>query len=412
LKKVINIILTNCIHKVELIEVQTILDLLGGKVQTDTQKSTGKGAVRALSSLKQSANFKYTWTRIPFMLVVLGLFLASCSISPVGTNSANPPFNAEEIANGPSGRLVVYSGRSEPLIQPVLERFKSHNPDIEILLKSGSNSELANALLEEQNNPQADIFITTEVFTIQALQQAGILQGYSSEAAAGLPSRAIGPNNEWHGLTQRARVIMYNTDLVSEDEAPRSIFELSDPNWQGQVASANSTNGSLQAQVAAMRQLVGEDATGDWLQSMLSNDVTWFGGHTDVRKAVGMGEFKLGLVNHYYYHLQKDEGSPVGIVFPDQGEGQIGLLTNLTSVGIIQGSRNLPAAQALVDFLLSAEGQELFASLNYEYPLLSGVPLHPDVQALEGFQLADVDIVRAVRERDETFDLLERVGIP
>jgi iron(III) transport system substrate-binding protein len=250
------------------------------------------------------------------------------------------------------------------------------------------------------------------VFTIQALQQAGILQGYSSEAAAGLPSRAIGPNNEWHGLTQRARVIMYNTDLVSEDEAPRSIFELSDPNWQGQVASANSTNGSLQAQVAAMRQLVGEDATGDWLQSMLSNDVTWFGGHTDVRKAVGMGEFKLGLVNHYYYHLQKDEGSPVGIVFPDQGEGQIGLLTNLTSVGIIQGSRNLPAAQALVDFLLSAEGQELFASLNYEYPLLSGVPLHPDVQALEGFQLADVDIVRAVRERDETFDLLERVGIP
>jgi hypothetical protein len=128
LKKVINIILTNCIHKVELIEVQTILDLLGGKVQTDTQKSTGKGAVRALSSLKQSANFKYTWTRIPFMLVVLGLFLASCSISPVGTNSANPPFNAEEIANGPSGRLVVYSGRSEPLIQPVLERFKSYNP--------------------------------------------------------------------------------------------------------------------------------------------------------------------------------------------------------------------------------------------------------------------------------------------
>jgi iron(III) transport system substrate-binding protein len=409
---VINIILTNYIHKVELMGRQTTLNLHGGKVQTNTQKSMGKGAGRALLPLIIGANSKFTWNRISFLLVVLALILASCTPSPSSDNPANSPSSTEENANGPSGTLVVYSGRSEPLIQPVLERFKSHNPDIEILLKSGSNSELANALLEEQNNPQADVFITTEVFTIQALQQAGVLQGYSSEAAAGLPASAIGPNNEWHGLTQRARVIMYNTDLVSEDEAPRSIFELSDPRWQGQVASANSTNGSLQAQVAAMRQLVGEEGTGDWLQGMLSNDVTWFGGHTDVRKAVGMGEFKLGLVNHYYYHLQKDEGSPVGIIFPDQGEGEIGLLTNLTSVGIIQGSRNLPAAQALVDFLLSAEGQELFASLNYEYPLLSGVPLHPDVQALEGFQLADVDIARAARERDETFDLLERVGIP
>src|SRR5687768_15549791 len=56
------------------------------------------------------------------------------------------PATAESL----SGELVVYSGRSEALIQPVIDAFKAQHPDVEILLKSGSNSELANALLEEQ----------------------------------------------------------------------------------------------------------------------------------------------------------------------------------------------------------------------------------------------------------------------
>jgi iron(III) transport system substrate-binding protein len=376
------------------------------------QEYTGKGTGRAFSPIKVAASLTNSWFRFSSLFLFFGAFIAACTTPSAGEPPAQMSPNPETNGNNPSGRLVVYSGRSEPLIQPVLERFQSHYPEIEVLLKSGSNSELANGLLEEQNNPQADIFITTEVFTIQALQKAGVLQGYDSEAAARLPLATSGPNNEWYGITQRARVIMYNTELVSEDQAPRSIFELPNPIWQGQIASANSTNGSLQAQVASMRQLFGAEATGEWLRGMVNNNVTWFGGHTDVRKAVGSGEFKLGLVNHYYYYLQKAEGSPVGIVFPDQGEGEIGLLTNLTAVGVIKGSKNLPAAQAMVDFLLSTEGQELFAKLNYEYPLLPGTPLHPDVQPLEGFILADVDIARAVEDLDETFDLIEEAGIP
>lgn len=311
-----------------------------------------------------------------------------------------------------TGRLVIYSGRSEPLIQPVLAAFRQQYPRIEVLLKSGQNSELANALLEEQNNPQADVFITTELMTIQALANAGVFQSYRPAAAEDLPAEAIGPDDNWIGITRRARVIMYNTELVAPDEVPRSIFDLDDPQWRGQIAAAGSSNGSMQAQVAAMRQLIGEQATGQWLEGMLDNNVTFFGGHTDVRKAVGAGEFKLGLVNHYYYHLQKEEGSPVGIVFPDQDEGQIGLITNFTAAGIIRGSRNLPAAQALVDFLLSSEGQQIFAELNFEYPLLEGTLLHPDVEPLTGYRLADVDVAEAARNLDETFALMERVGLP
>ncbi len=311
-----------------------------------------------------------------------------------------------------AGTLVVYSGRSEPLIQPVLDAFRAQYPGVEILLKSGSNSELANALLEEQANPQADVFITTELFTVQTLNGKGVFQGYRSPAAANLPPEFIGSNDGWTGLTRRARVIMYNTELVPSEEAPQSIFDLADPRWKGQIAAAGSTNGSMQAQIAAMRVLLGDNATEEWLRGLQENGVTFFGGHTDVRKAVGAGEFKLGLVNHYYYHLQKEEGSPVAVVYPDQAQGAIGLITNATAAAIVQGAHNLPAAQALVDFLLSAEGQKLFAELNFEYPLVQGVPLHAGVAELDQFRLADVDVVLAALELEPTFALIEKVGIP
>jgi iron(III) transport system substrate-binding protein len=343
-------------------------------------------------------------------LVFLALTLAACNAATSPPADSIPVTGNEN--TGPSGPLVIYSGRSEPLIQPVLDAFQEEYPQIEIRLKSGDNSELANALLEEQANPQADAFITTEMMTIQSLNAQGLFQGYRSPNAAAIPPEFIGPNDGWTGLTRRARVIMYNTELVSPEEAPQSIFDLGDPAWKGQVAAAGSTNGSMQAQIAAMRELVGEEATEAWLRELIANEVTFFGGHTDVRKAVGAGEFKLGLVNHYYYYLQKEEGSPVGIVFPDQGEGQIGLITNATAIAVVKRAAHPETAQALVDFLLSMEGQEIFARLNFEYPLVPGVPLHPQVEPLEPFRLAEVDVAQAALELDETFSLIEKVGLP
>ncbi len=365
-------------------------------------------------------------TRFTMLFLIVALLLGACAPAatpePAATEAAvssseeaassSSETTSPEPAPEVSGQLVIYSGRSEALIQPVIEAFKAQYPNVEVLLKAGSNSELANALIEEQGNPQADIFITTELFTIQSLSQQGIFQSYLPNGADALPAEFVGPDNTWVGLTRRARVIMYNKDLVPEAELPTSIFDLTDPKWKGQIGAAGSTNGSMQAQVAALRQLIGEQATEDWLNGLLANEVTFFGGHTDVRKAVGAGEFKLGLVNHYYYHLQVAEGSNVGIIYPDQGEGQFGLISNATSAAIIIGAPNLAPAQAFMDFLVSVEGQKLFAEGNYEYPLLPGVALHPDVAPLDGFRLAEVDVAQAATEVDATFNLMEMVGLP
>lgn len=365
--------------------------------------------------------------KISLLILIVMALVSACGGAPAVTQepaSTQAPAAATEPAadvstEAPaaeaadiSGELVIYSGRSEPLLQPVIDAFKAKYPNVEVLLKAGSNSELANALIEEKSNPQADVFVTTEMFTVQSLAQEGIFQAYTPVGADQLPAEFLGPDNLWTGLTRRARVIMYNADLVSQDELPTSIFDLTDPKWKGQVAAAGSTNGSMQAQIAAMRQLLGEEETQSWLSDLIANEVTFFGGHTDVRKAVGAGEFKLGLVNHYYYHLQKAEGGNVGIIYPDQGEGQIGLITNATAAAVVNGAAHLPAAQAFLDFLVSPEGQKLFAEQNYEYPLGQGVALHADVQPLDGFRLADVDVAKASEDFETTFDLMELVGLP
>lgn len=349
------------------------------------------------------------------LLFLMALLVGACgggqTVSEENVNGTEPASNVGGEAEV-SGDLVIYSGRSEPLIQPVLDAFKAKYPNVNILLKAGSNSELANALIEEKNNPQADVFITTELLTVQSLTAEGVFQAYAPAGVENIPAEFVGADNAWTGLTRRVRVIMYNKDLVAEDEAPASIFDLADRKWQGQVAAAGSTNGGMQAQVAAMQQLLGDEATEEWLNGLIANEVTFFGGHTDVRKAVGAGEFKIGLVNHYYYHLQLAEGSNVGVVYPDQSDGQVGLFTNATAAAVVNGSKNSAAAQAFLDFLISEEGQKLFAGQNYEYPLLAGVPTKEGVQPLDGFRLAEVDVVKAAANFDAMFDLIERVGLP
>ncbi len=342
------------------------------------------------------------------VFVALTLISSGCA----GTTSQPDPISFNENRNILSGKLIVYSSRSELLIQPVIAAYQEKYPQLEVLLKSGSNSQLANTLLEEKTNPQADVFITTEVFTAHALSREGIFQPYEPGGYQNLPDAFKADDASWVGLSQRMRVIMYNKDLVSQDELPASMFDLSDPKWKGQIAAAGSTNASMQAQIASMIQLVGQEQTEAWLTGLLENEVTFFGSHSDVRKAVGAGEFKLGLVNHYYYYLQLAEGSHVGIIYPDQAPGEMGIISNATTAAIIQGSSNLSAAKAFIDFLVSAEGQKIFAEGNYEYPLLTGVALHPDLVPTDGLSLAKIELAQVVDHFDATFDMIDMANLP
>jgi iron(III) transport system substrate-binding protein len=344
-----------------------------------------------------------------------GALVVEAVPDPVPDPVADPVADPEPDMDMPlEGDLILYSGRVENLIQPVIDAFEAENPDIDVALRTGDNAGLAATLIEEAEagQPRADVFLTTDMIIMEALAEAGVLAAYEPEGVEAVDEAYRDPDALWTGLTKRARVIMYNTDLVDEAEAPASILDLADPAWRGRVASAGSANASFVAHVAALRQLLGEEETEAWLQGLIDNETQFFGGHTDVRRAVGAGEFAVGLVNHYYYQLEAAEGSPVAVVYPDQGAGGMGVVVNATAVGVVEGGPNPELARRFVDFLLTAEAQELFAELNYEYPVVDGVPLHEGVQPLTDLTLADVSMPALIDEREATVELLQAVGTP
>jgi len=325
---------------------------------------------------------------------------------------AAPTAAPTEPAAMPKGEVVVYTSRAEALFKPVIEAFNAAYPDIKVTVLNGSNSELAARILEERANPKADVLINSDILTMENLAVEGVFAPNNSPAVMAVPADYRADDGSWVALTLRARVIMYNTDLVSPEELPKKMVDLADPKWKDVIGSANSTNGAMMAQLVIMRNQLGEPATEAFIQGLLENNTQFFGGHTDVRKAVGAGELKLGLVNHYYYHLSKAEGAPVGIIYPDQEDGGLGLMVNSTNAGIIKGGPNPEMARIFIDFMLSPAGQKIYAERNYEYPIVPGVPLAEGVAPLDSFRLNPFPLKTLRDELEPTRALVQKVGMP
>lgn len=314
-----------------------------------------------------------------------------------------------EVPAAPSGRIVLYSGRREELMRPSIDAFVKKT-GIQVEVKAGSTAELANAILEERASPRADVYIGTDPGALEKLRREGVLETHLSEAVKAIPESFRASDGAWVGVSGRARVIMYNKNLVSESDLPKSVFDLTDPKWKSKVAMASAREGTVVAHLSSIYNLKGETFLQQFLDGLKKNEVKVLRGHTDVRKAVGTGEVTLGLVNHYYYHLQLKEGSPVGVIYPDQGPNDIGAMVSVAGVGVVKGARNPDAAKAFVDFLLTAEAQDLFAKTNYEYPLLPGVATF-EAKPMTEFKKMDIRLEDLTAATDPVLKLLDKVGL-
>lgn len=350
---------------------------------------------------------KRYWLRLSAALAALVLTVGCAG---AGGDKAPSGSGGQGSSSQLEGEVVVYSGRAEFLIRPVLDEFQKKT-GVKVVLKSGGASEMANQIGEERNNPQADIFIANDAGTTELLRMNGLLKPYSSEAISKIPEELRAPDGAWSAVGLRARVIMYNTGLVRESELPKSIFELADPKWRGQFAMAKSSNESLIGNISALRLVKGEAETERFLRGVIANRPGVFKSHTQVRQAVGKGEFKLGWVNHYYYHLEKAAGSPVGIAYLDQGEGEIGTPVNASAVAQVRGGKHPRAAEAFMDFVLSPEIQELFTKGEYEIPVLPGVPAN-EARPLDTFKRSNISLAKFGEELQRTINLIEKVGLP
>ena len=309
---------------------------------------------------------------------------------------------------GGDPELVVYSGRNEALVKPILDQFIEESK-LNVAVRFGDTTDLAGTLIEEGSEPRADVFIGQDAGALGRLDEKGLLAVYP-EVVGKVPENFRAQDNTWVGLSARVRVLIVNTEELPKAEWPDSIFDLTDPKWKGKVAAPNATNASWIGFVSEMRVKIGDERTREWLEGMKANDLAVLGSHTDVRNAVGSGEFPLGLVNHYYVELEKREGSPVEPIYTDQEPGGFGAVVNAASAGIIKGAAHAGNARKLMDFLLTPAVQEEFAALNYEYPVVPNIPA-AGLKPLDEITGTGVALRDLGPKLDSTLDLLDEVGL-
>lgn len=296
------------------------------------------------------------------------------------------------ITNSQRQSLVIYSGRSESLVEPLIQRFRD-DTGLAVKVRYGGTAELAATLLEEGNASPADIFWAQDPGGLGAVAGAEMFGLLPSDLLDQVPAGFRSTTGDWVGITGRARVLVYNTENVSVDKLPEDLWGLVDPVWIGRIGWA-PTNGSLQAMVTGMRTLWGEEKTREWLDRFLENKPVVYEKNTPIVAAVGSGEIDIGLVNHYYlFRFLVEEGPSFparNYVLPGQGPGS---LLMVSGVGILKNSPNLDNARRFIEFLLSDASQVYFAAETFEYPIIEGIPIPDELAPLLELAPTLVDLV-------------------
>jgi iron(III) transport system substrate-binding protein len=311
------------------------------------------------------------------------------------------------VACSEDSTLVVYSGRSESLVEPVVELFRE-STGIAVDVKYGSTAEIAATLLEEGKNSPADVFFAQDPGGLGAV--VDMLSTLSAEILAPVPSWARSPNGDWVGVSGRARVVAYNTDEVDPSEMPDTMEGFTDPRWKGRIGWPPS-NGSFQAMVTAMRVQWGEEPTRKWLKGIIANEPVAYPKNTPTVAAAATGEVAVGFVNHYYLHrFLQEEGEGFGARNHYLTGGGPGSVVLVAGAGILETTENRDDAEKFTKFLLSTVAQQYFSAQTFEYPLVDGVSIDSALQPLSGLQNPDVDMA-SLTDLKGTQALLRDLGI-
>lgn len=309
--------------------------------------------------------------------------------------------------------LVVYSGRKDKFIKPVVAEFTKET-GIKVLLHSGSSTSLLNKLKLEGSNSTADLFISNDAGNLEKGKEMKLFMPVSDTIANAIPQKLRASDNSWIGLSARARVLVKNTNDKSV-EFVKSVFDLADPSLKGKLGITHSGNESYIAGVTVYMESVGKEKTSKWLAGMKANvDGKVFNKHSKIVKAVANGKRSVGLVNHYYIyrHLKKHPKAPIKIVLPDQGKNDIGVAWNVAGIAIAKETKNKKDAERFIAFLISEKGQSLFAKVNNEYPAREGVAAAAEVPKAGSYKVAPVAMPVLGQQRNATLDLIEAVGMP
>jgi iron(III) transport system substrate-binding protein len=282
----------------------------------------------------------------------------------------------------PSGTLRLYTSQPEADAAATVAGFNALHPGVRVeVFRSGTEQVISRFLLEvEAGSPQADVLLVADAPTFELLKARDLLEAYVSPEAAAIDAVYLDPDGTYAGTKILATVIAYNTALVTEPVTtwaalaalPAGQIAMPSPSYSGAAAYNLGVN-------------TRDDRIGwAWYEALAGADVLLFQGNGAVLRSVAGGEVPYGIVVDFLPIRASLEGSPVGVVYPDEG---VPVITE--PVGIVAGNANPEAARAFVDYLLSEAGQRVAVEMGY-------MPLRPGIAAPAGFpDLADLVVLSA-----------------
>jgi iron(III) transport system substrate-binding protein len=300
---------------------------------------------------------------------------------------------AEGCARQRPPAVVIYTSVDDIFARPVCERFQRET-GIQVQLVTDTeetkSTGLLNRLISEKARPRCDVFWSGDPIRAAVLKSKAVSAPYHSPQAAELPKLYSDPDGHWTGFSCRARVIIYHRDSVPAGREPQSVMDLLDPRFQGKACIANPLFGTTSMHAAALFAELGDEEAPKFFDHFAANGGKILSSNGEVRRRVAAGEFALGLTDTDDYNVARQEGKPVGIVYPDR-EGMGTLIVPNCAV-LIAGGPNPENGRRFIDFLLTpAVEQALAESEAAQMPVRSGVPTPPHVVTLDKIKPMEVD---------------------
>ena len=308
--------------------------------------------------------------------------------------------------------VVIYCALDQVHAEPLLRRFENETGltvRAEFDVEANKTVGLVNRLRAEADRPRCDVFWNNEIAHTVALAQEGLLAQYDSPSAAKIPAQFRDRQHRWTGFAARARIFIVNTDLVEEPDAIRSMWDLLDPKWAGQVGMARPLTGTTLTHATALFSVLGEERASQYLadirESNRRGDLALTSGNATLMRQVRDGQLAFGWTDTDDFNVALEAGAPVVAIYPDQED--LGTMVIPNSVAIVKGAPHLKQAQRLVDFILSpAVEEQLAASRSAQIPVRDFIPRPANVVGFDQIKVMAVDfdvLGREMKSRHQQF---------
>ena len=309
----------------------------------------------------------------------------------------------------------IYSYRQPYLIEPLLKEFTR-----ETGIKANiifANKGLIERMAAEGRNSPADVLLTTDIGRLSGAKSKGITAPSSDPVIKkSIPGAYRDQEGHWFGLTRRGRIVFASRDRVKENAV--TYEDLALPKWRGRICVRSGHHVYNVALIASMIAHHGVAEAEKWLQGFKANFARKPSGNDRAQiKGVYSGECDLAIGNTYYMAKmmlnekkpeQKKWAASVKLLFPNAKTR--GTHVNISGMALAKHAPNRDNAIKLMRFLASDKAQEIYASVNHEYPVRDGIQpskLVADWGTLKADALSLNDIAKL---RKKASELVDKVG--